>query len=134
MKVTLDQKTIQSMNLFQTLTGSTVVDCIDEEDELYFILAEGKYGVTVGKNGVKIKNAEKVFRKKIKVFEFAPDVEGFIRNMIPDIQEITHKDKIIFIKVDAKNRAKIIGKGGKNIKIINKFLHRLFDVEELKVR
>ncbi len=134
MKVTLDQKTIQSINLFQTLTGSSIMDCITEDDELYFIVSEGKYGVTVGKNGIKIKNAEKVFRKKIKVFEYAPSVDDFIKNLIPDVQEITHKGKIVYTKVDAKNRPKIIGKGGKNIKIINKFLQRLFDIDELKVR
>jgi N utilization substance protein A len=134
MKVTLDQQTIQFMNLFQNLTGSTAVDCINEDDEIYFVIAEGKYGATVGKSGVKIKNAERVFKKRIRILEYAQNAEDFIRNIIPDVQEITRKESMIFIKVTAKDRPKVIGKAGKNIKIINRFLQRLFDVEELKVK
>jgi transcription termination/antitermination protein NusA len=134
MKVTLDQTTIQRMDLFHTLTGSNVVDCLAEDDYIYFVVAEGQYGLAVGKSGVKIKNAERVFKKPIKVFEFSEDLEIFIKNLVPDVQEITRNEKLIFIKVDAKNRAKVIGKAGKNIKIINKLLQRLFDVEELKIK
>jgi transcription antitermination factor NusA-like protein len=38
------------------------------------------------------------------------------------------------VKIRTADKAKVIGKGGKNIKIINKFLQRLFDMEELKVK
>lgn len=134
MKVTLDQNTIQSINLFQTLTGSSVVDCLVEEDCIYFVVADGQYGLTVGKNGVKIKNAERVFKKPIKVFEYSEDLEGFIRKLIPETEEISGKGKLIFIKVSQKDKPKVVGKAGKNIKIVNRFLQRLFDVEELKVK
>jgi transcription antitermination factor NusA-like protein len=54
--------------------------------------------------------------------------------MIPDAEGIDEKGKIIYVKISQKNRSKVIGKAGKNVKIINKLLQRLFDVEELKVR
>ncbi len=134
MKVTLDQNTIQSISLFQNLTGSSVMDAITEDDDIYFVIAQGQYGSTVGKNGVKIKNAERVFKKNIKVLEYAENVEGFIRNAIHDIQEFSVKDKTITIKVRPSDKAKVIGRGGKNIKVMNKFLQRLFDIDELKVK
>jgi len=134
MKLTLDKNTIQSMNLFQSLTGSQPIDCINEEDEIYFVVGEGKYGMTVGKNGMKIKNAERIFKKSIKVFEYAPSLEEFVRKMIPDIQEILISGNAISVKVKPSERARVIGKAGKNIKIINKFLQRLFGIEELKVK
>jgi N utilization substance protein A len=134
MKVTFDQDAIQIMNLFQNLTGSSVIDCVSDDDELYFVIAEGKYGFTVGKGGAKIKNAERVFKKMINVIEYSPTLEGFIKNIIPYAQEIEIKDKKVFVKVKPTDRPRIIGKGGKNIRIINKFLQRLFDVEELKVK
>ena len=68
MKVTLDAQTIQSMNFFQNMTGSSVVDCITEGDGLYFVVAKGQYGLSVGKHGAKIKKAESLFKKSIKVF------------------------------------------------------------------
>lgn len=134
MKVTLDQNTIQSINLFQTLTGSSVVDALTEGDEIYFVIAKGQYGATVGKNGVKIKNAERVFKKFIKVFEYAETPEEFVRSTIPGVQEFTMSGKTVNIKIKPAEKARAIGKGGKNIKILSKFLERLFDVEEFKVK
>ncbi|MFA4820138.1 MAG: NusA-like transcription termination signal-binding factor [Candidatus Aenigmatarchaeota archaeon] len=134
MKVTLDQNAIQSMNIFQTLTGASVMDAINEEDEIYFVIAQGQYGSTVGKNGSKIKNAERVFKKSIKVFEYAETLEDFVKNIIPGIQEFTLKDNAITVKIKPSERARAIGKNGKNIKVINKFLQRLFDVASLKIK
>ncbi|MFC2143025.1 NusA-like transcription termination signal-binding factor [Candidatus Aenigmatarchaeota archaeon] len=138
MKVTLDQKTIQLINIFRNLTGSNIIDCVDEDEDIYFVVAEGQYGLAVGKSGMKIKNAEKVLKKNIKVFEYSTDLETFIKNVIPETNEININDeesgKVIFIKVKQNLKAKVIGKGGKNIKVINEILHRLFDVESLKIK
>jgi len=134
MKVTLDQNAIQSMNIFQTLTGASVVDSISEDDEIYFVIAQGQYGSTVGKNGSKIKNAERVFKKNIKVFEYAETLEDFVKNVIPGMQEFSLKDNVITVKIKPSERARVIGKNGRNIKVINKFLQRLFDIEALKIK
>ncbi|MEK6887906.1 MAG: NusA-like transcription termination signal-binding factor [Candidatus Aenigmatarchaeota archaeon] len=134
MKVTLDQNAIQSMNIFQTLTGASVVDSISEDDEIYFVIAQGQYGSTVGKNGSKIKNAERVFKKSIKVFEYAETLEDFVKNIIPGLQEFSLKDNVISVKIKPSERARVIGKNGRNIKVINKFLQRLFDIKALKIK
>ncbi len=134
MKVTLDMNTIQTISIFQNITGSNAVDCMDSEDVLYFVVQKGQYGLAVGKGGVKIKIVEKKMRKTVKIFEYSEDLETFIKNLIPEAQEIIFNGKKIFVKVRTADRAKIIGKAGKNIKIINVFLKRLFDVEELKVK
>ena len=134
MKVILDQNIIQSINLFQSLTGSSVVDAITDGDEIYFVIAQGSYGATVGKGGIKIKNAERVFKKYIKVFEYSENMEDFLRSVMPGIQEITRTEKTVLVKIRPQEKPRAIGKGGKNVKIITRFLQRLFDVEELKVK
>ncbi len=134
MKVTLDQNTIQMINLFQSLTGSSVIDAINDGDEIYFVIAQGQYGATVGKGGIKIKNAERVFKKYIKVFEYSENMEEFLRNILPGIQEISSQDKTVTVKIKPNDKAKAIGRGGKNVRILTKFLQRLFDKEELKVK
>ena len=133
MKVKLDEKTLQTITVFQNLTGSSIVDCIDNE-ELYFVVAQGQYGLAIGKNGLRIKNAERLFKKTIKIFEYSPELKEFIKNMIPDAQEINIEEKNVFVRVKQFDRARIIGKGGKNIKIIGNFLERLFDIDSLKVK
>lgn len=134
MKVQLDTGMIKTIDLFQNLTGSHVLDCMNDSSEIYFVVAENQYGLAVGKNGSKIRNAERVFKKSIRIFEFSSDLEKFIRNMIPEAQEIIIKDNEIQVRVKSSDRAKVIGRGGSKIRIINHFLKRLHEVENLKVK
>ncbi len=134
MKVTLDAKTIQLINLFQNLTGCSVTDCLDDDSQIYFIVGEGQYGLSVGKNGSRIKNAERVFKKQIKVFEYSSDIQKFVQNMMPEAQDIVVINGILNVKIKSVNRAKIIGKNGSNIKIVSKFLKRLFDIDGVKLK
>ena len=133
MKVIFDTEKIKTISLFQQLTGCHVMDLADEENDLYFVVGEGEYGLAVGKEGSKIKNAEKVFKKSIKVFEYSPELEKFVKNLIPESQQISIKENTIRVKIKPQDRAKVIGKGGAKVKTIGTFLKRLFDVEDFKV-
>ncbi len=134
MKLTLDMNTIQTISFFHAITGSNAIDCVYTDDVLYFVVQQGQYGLAVGKNGSKISLVEKKLRKSVKIFEYAEDLETFIKNLAPEAQEIIFNGKKILIKVKPSDRAKIIGKAGRNIKIINVFLKRLFEIEEAKVK
>ena len=50
-EVTFDEKTIKYVALFQDLTRTTVVDCVDAEDRLIFVVKEGDIGKAIGKKG-----------------------------------------------------------------------------------
>ena len=133
MKVHLDTNKIRMISLFQKLTGAHVLDSL-ENDNIYFVVAKGDYGLAVGKNGSKIKNAEKVFKKPIKLFEYSPDLDTFIKNMIPETKEIIKKDDDIEVRIAGSDRAKVIGRAGYKVKVIHYFLKRLHDVENFKVK
>lgn len=128
MKVVLDSPTIQSINYFQNITGSSVVDCIVENGEIYFVVAQGQYGLSVGKGGAKVRNAEKLFKKTIHIIEYAPDAKEFIKNVIPEAQSVELSGTEIEVRVRPQDRARAIGKAGRNIKILNRLLERLFGV------
>ncbi|MBI2579703.1 MAG: NusA-like transcription termination signal-binding factor [Candidatus Aenigmarchaeota archaeon] len=129
MKVVLDTKQIQSMNMFQGLTNSSVMDCMEDGGDIYFVVGEGQYGLAVGKNGAKVKNAERAFKKSIKLIEYSPDMEQFIRNMIHDAQHIKADGNLVHVRIKPSSRSRIIGKNGSNIRIMNHFLKRLFGAE-----
>jgi len=135
MKVVLNTEDIRLINLFQNLTGSHVIDCYNN-DELYVIVANGQYGLAVGKGGSKIKNVENVLKKKVKLFEYSDDAESFLKNLIPEAKEvnINLNEKVAEIKLMNSDKAKVIGKSGKNINIIKKFMKRLFDIEDIKIK
>ena|SRR3989338_11547729 len=134
MKVVLDTKKIQIIDIFQKMTGATVLDCIDEDDEISLVVAEGQYGLAVGRSGSSIKNAEKVFKKSIRVFEYSADMKQFINNMLGDIDEMEVRDNFVYVRVRHSNRARAIGRNGRNIKMVNRFITRLFDIGGIKVR
>jgi N utilization substance protein A len=134
MKVKLDAQLIQTINYFQNMTGSSVIDCISENSEIYFVVAKGHYGLSVGRGGSKIRNAERALKKSIRIFEYSEQPEEFIKNTIPEAQEIIMKEDSIEVRIKQQDRAKVIGKAGKNIKIINRFLERLYGKGNLKVK
>src|SRR3989338_2255385 len=109
MKVKLDTQLIQTINYFQNMTGSSVIDCINEEGEIYFVVAKGHYGLSVGRGGAKIRNAEKMLKKNIRIFEYSENAEEFIKNAIPETQEIIMKDDGIEVRIKQQDRAKVIG-------------------------
>lgn len=133
MKVTLDNRQIQSINMFQGLTNSSVMDCMEDNGDIYFVVGEGQYGLAVGKNGAKIKNAERAFKKSIKLIEYSPDIEQFIKNMIHDAQHIKSEGGMVHVKIKPADRSRVIGRNGSNIRIMNHFLKRLFG-SEMKIK
>lgn len=132
--IVLDTKTIQKIHLFHRITGVLPIDCVENEVTIYYLVPNGFYGFAVGKKGVKVLKAEKVFKKQIKVFEYTKDLETFLKNLIPEAKEITIKDNKVLIKVSKFNKPKIIGKHGLHIKAISLILKRHFNIKNIEIR
>ena len=133
MKVTLDERSIQSISLFQRITGAHIVDSILEDDTIYFVVKKGQYGMSVGKNGERIKKAEGLFNKKIRIFEHADTLEEFLKNAIPEAKKIDIKSETVEISVSNKERSKVLGKNGERVKILNQLIERLYGKKPLKI-
>ncbi len=141
MTVTFDTETIRLITLFENLTGSTVKDCVVNKDNntIYLVIDEGKVGMAIGKNGSSVKNAEKLTGKNIKIFEFSSDCNKFARELVPQANKIKiingDDGKIsIEIKIEKKNRALVIGRSGRNIKIFKELLQRNHNVSDVIVK
>ena len=128
-----DIDTIGVIVTFENMTGTEVRDCIISDDVIYFLVNEGKIGMAIGKGGQIIKNAEKTFRKQIKVLEWNSDNTQFIKNMIPQAQKINIKGDVASISITSKDRGAVIGKGGQNIKILRELLGRNSNLKDLKL-
>jgi len=140
MTVTFDTETIRLITLFENVTGAPVKDCVvdEETNTIYFIVGEGKAGIAIGKNGSSVKNAEKLMGKNIKLFEFSNDCNVFIKELVPQANEvriINNEQKIcVEIKIGKKDKAVVIGKGGRNIKIFRELLQRNYNVNDVVVK
>lgn len=140
MQVTLDTETIRLITLFENLTGAGVRDCLVDNaaSVVYFVIEEGEIGKAIGKNGSIVKKTENLIKKDIKLFEFSNDVERFVKNLIPQTNLVKLKNEngrnVMDIWVDKRDKAVVIGRDGKNLKVFKELLQRNHDVGEVKVR
>lgn len=137
---TFDTDTLRLMTLFENITHTSLKDCIADENGkcVYFVVQEGKAGAAIGKNGSNVKHVESVIKKNVKIFEFSKDLSTFVKNLIPQANGVNVKtengETKVEIKVDRSNKAIIIGRDGKNIKIFKELLQRNHKVNDLLIR
>jgi len=132
MKIVLDQQTLHNIALFQKITHVPVIDCIENEVSVYFIIRQGCKPF-VERCGGKLMILQKKFKKKVVVVEFNEDVVKFVKNLVPESQEVTIENKEVRIRVSKYDKPKVIGKDKRNLKVIQSFLNRLFDIESVKI-
>ena len=140
MPVTLDTETIRLVTFFENLTGAGVKDCLVDKENgvIYFVMNEGDVGKAIGKNGSVIKKTENLIKKDIKVFEFSNDLERFVKNLIPKIISVKLKTEngknIVDVWIDKNDKAIVIGRDGKNLKVYKELLERNHNVNGIVVR
>ncbi len=130
--VKFNNEMVKIMALFQSVTNVQVKDCIISHGVAYFVVDDIK--AAIGKNGSKAKRVQNKMKTKVKIFEYSEDPETFIRNMVPHIKKLEINDHKARAKVSPKHKARIIGKNGRNIKVVRKFLDRLSPIKKLTVR
>lgn len=131
-KLTTDH--IRTVGIFERLTGVHVRDCLMDEDCIYFLIEPGGMGKAIGKNGSKIKNVSKTLGKTVKIFEYADTPEKMIKNFIPNLKSIESNSNVVTVSINVNDRPTVIGKNGRNIKMIRKFLKRHFNIETLRLK
>jgi len=134
MGIKLTTETIRVVGIFERLIGVHVKDCLINEDTVYFLIEPGKMGMVIGKKGFKIKNVCNTLGKKVKIFEYAETPERLVRNFIPNINSIEISEGVITVSVPASDKSTVIGKNGKNIKMIREFLERHFSIKNLRLK
>ena len=131
-KIVFDQELLGIMKILSQLSRARVKDCFLEGDTYFIIVEKGDVGLMIGKGGMIIKKIKERLKKQVKVIEHNPDPVRFVRSLIYPIraEEIVLEDESILIKGDdRKVKGLICGRGGENIRWINKVVSRFFDVE-----
>ena len=138
MTISFDNETIRLITLFENITGAPVKDCLVDDKTIYYVVEKGTVGMAIGKEGSSVKSAEKIIGKSIKVFEFSSDVSEFVRKLIPQALEISIKNQsektIVEVKVEKQAKAIIIGREGKNLKILKEIIQRCSNVDNVLVK
>jgi len=137
---TFDTDTLRLMALFENMTHAAPKDCIVDQDGgcVYFVVRQGDVGAAIGKNGSNVKHVEAVIKKSVKIFEYSDDLETFVKNLIPQSNEVAVKvaDGVtaVEVRVERGSKAVVIGRDGRNIKLFKELLQRNHNVNDLVVR
>ena len=134
-KIVFDIRVIQTISMFEKMTGARVKDCI-LGDTIMFVVADGEIGKAIGKGGVNVKKLEQRLKKRIKLVEFNVDVLKFVRNLVAPLRlESAELDdaKLLLTAKDLKTRGLLIGRSASNLRGYEAIIQRYFPIEEVRV-
>lgn len=137
MKFVLDTQTLQTIALFEQLTGAHVKDCVPSAEQMIFIVHEGEMAKAIGRGGQHVRNLEHKLKKKVKIVEFHVDLLQFVKNVVAPLsleKAVMNDDATVVLTAkDLKTRGLLIGRGASNLRLFEAIVQRYFPIKELRV-
>lgn len=138
-EVTFDEQTIRYVSLFQDVTKTTVVDCVETADQIIFVVKEGQIGRAIGRKGDHITRLKRMFNRDVHVVEFSDKPAAFIANVFRnyDVRKVDIEDRNgvahATVTVDAAKKGRAIGRDGRNLRIARDLIARHHPVQSVSV-
>ena len=139
MGLRLSADEIRYITLFESMTGAGVKDCIIDDDQVVFVVKKGDMGLAIGKKGANIQRVTQALDKKVEVVEYSEDPAEFVKNILSSlrIKKVSLQKKaekqVVVVNVDGRDRARAIGRGGKNIHMIKQLAGRHHDIADVVI-
>lgn len=130
MKLLLDSKIIRYMKLYQTIFHDHILDCAENDNYIYFVIEENE---DPKEKFEKIGALENLLKKKVRIIRFKSDIKDFIKELVPELLDVRIENNTVKILVRKYDKPKVLGKNRSTLKIIERFLKRFFNIEEVKV-
>jgi len=138
-EITLSNDTVQFINLASKQTGAGIRDCVVESDLIVFVVEKGQLGIAIGSKAKNLEKLRYLTKKTVKFVEYNDDPKIFVKNLCKPYQitDITFEgegdDTVAKIEVNARDKSKLIGKGGRNINMIRKLARRHHPIRDVQV-
>ena len=135
-KIVYDADSMKMASSFEFVTRAKFKDLVVNDDLVLFIVKQGEIGKAVGPKGANVKRLERMFKKRIKIVEFAPEPVNFIKNLIYPLKvtDVVEDEGVFTMTpVDSKTRSILIGKNACNLRFYESVVKRYFPIKELKV-
>ena len=137
--IVLTEETLRYIRLFESITRTNVIDCMDADDKLVFVVESGQGNTAVGKKGEHVIALKDKTGKNIQVVEYSDDPQQFVKNVfhiyepkgvvIEQRGNVTHAT--VTVNPELKGRA--IGKAGKNLRIARDIVNRHHEIQSISV-
>ena len=131
---------MQYINMAINVTKTNIMDCLNLEDRVIFIVQKGQLGAAIGTKAKNLERLRSLFKKTIKFVEFDEDKEKFIINLFKPykVNNITlegdDESIVAKVQVDISEKSKIIGKGGRNIELIRNLARRHHSIKDVQIK
>lgn len=138
MNIKFDTEAIRKINVFEEITGVEVRDCIIDDSSAHFVVPDDKVGMAVGKGGSTIQRVQDNLGMDVRVYGYTEDITEFVENLVPaDVNDVRVEEEngetVAIIEVDRNQRSRVVGRGGKTIDLVKRFLKKEFDVDDVRV-
>ena len=138
-EITLSNEEMQKIRIASDVTKVDVVDCVETEDKIIFVLKKGFIIFALGRNAKNVDTLRKFFKKNVRFVELDDDEEKFIINLFKPfkIESITiekvGKRNVAKVEVNSRDKSKVIGKNGRNINAIRELAKRHSSVDDVQI-
>lgn len=139
-EIRLTTEGVRYIALFESLTGATARDCIDEDDRVLYVVRNGDMGLAIGRNGEHINRVRKSIGKHIEIVEYSDDLSAFMKNVAQPAKvlgiELTVRGgrRIVYVDVPANEKGLAIGRDGRNIEKMRMLAHRHHNIDDVIIR
>jgi len=138
-QVVFNEDTLRYVSLFQSVTKCTVVDCVEADDKLVFVVKKGDVARAIGKKGETVAAVRRKLKREILVVEYSEVPEEFVANVfraygvrkveIEDRDGVTHAT----VTVSALLKGKAIGRDGKNLRLARELILRHHPIQSVSI-
>ncbi|HUR25238.1 MAG TPA: hypothetical protein VM327_04385 [Candidatus Thermoplasmatota archaeon] len=151
----LSMETIGLITEAEKRLRARIKDAVDEGERIVFITEKGHLGQALGKEAKNLQMMRDLLKKDVKFVEWDEDKQIFIRNLFKPFdvasirmetlsvnvpgemdaggQPVTKIKIRAIVEVEAKDKGKAIGKGGRNISSIRHIAKRHQEIDEVQV-
>lgn len=139
-EVTIDNKIMGYIALFEKIGRVELRECLENEDMVLFIVGERKLAELFKRNPNIITSLKEKVNKHILVAEFSRDLLTYVRNVFFrfKVKEIYINWKEgqtdILVAFEQGEIGKAIGKEGRNIKLFREAISRSFNIKSLNIK
>lgn len=138
--IKIDENMLRYISTFYQSTGVDVMDIAEDDENIFFIIYPGSLRKAIVNNGENIKRLKEKLGKNIILVEYSDDPQRFIYNLFYrfNVKEINiekvNDDMRVSVKVDPGQKARAIGKNGRNLRVTRDILSRHFKVSSLLIK
>ena len=137
-KILYTQELMGTMALFDRITHVQLKDCFEDSNHLLtFVVNYEDLGKAVGKKALFVKRLEELFKRKIKIVGFHPDVKEFVKYLIYPLRVslVEVENEIMILQdEDRKTKSLLIGRNAQNLRNTESIIQRYFpEIKEIKV-